>query len=153
MKGSRKNGFTLVEIMVVVVIVGLLAALAIPSILRVKSATENSRLMNDMRVFVGVIETFAFETGEYPEDSSSGAIPTGLEAYIKPEQWNEGPSIGGVWDVEFDSYSILSAVGVHRYTVEESQLERFDQMYDDGDLSNGSYRKLAGDRYYYVIAE
>ena len=55
--------------------------------------------------------------------------------------------------MERDSFGIVSAFGVHRFTVDEAQLENFDQKYDDGDVATGTYRKLAGDRYYYVLAE
>ena len=100
-----------------------------------------------------MVETYILENGDYPEDSNSGVIPTGFAAYIKTGPWNQGPSIGGVWDVEKDSYGVASAIGVHRYTVPNEQLLRFDQNYDDGNLATGMYRKLAGDRYYYVVAE
>ena len=100
MQANRKSGFTLVEIMVVVVIIGLLAAISVPAFARAREASQNTRLANDLRIYAGAIETFTTETGVYPEDSSSGAVPSGMEPYLKAESWNEGPSIGGVWDVE-----------------------------------------------------
>lgn len=139
--------------MVVVVIIGLLAAIAIPAFARARESSQNARLANDLRVFAGAVETFTMETGVYPEDSNSGNIPTGMEAYFKDELWDEGPSIGGVWDVEKDSYGVISAIGVHRFTVSVDQLSKFDQQYDDGDLSTGNYRRLAADRYYYVVLD
>ena len=150
---NHKSGFTLVEIMIVVVIIGLLAAIAVPAFKRVMMSSQNARLASDLRTFAGMIETYILETGEYPEDSSSGAIPAGFAPYIKTGPWNEGPSIGGVWDVEKDQYGITSAIGVHRYTAPNEQIVKFDQDYDDGNLATGNYRKLTGDRYYYVIAD
>lgn len=152
-QAKHKTGFTLVEIMVVVVIIGLLAALAVPAFVKTRENSQNSRFANDLRVYVTAIETFILENGGYPEDSNSGTIPAGLSPYIKSGQWNEGPSIGGVWDVEKDSLGITSAVGVHRFTISAQQLEDFDQKFDDGDLTSGNYRRLDSDRYYYVIAE
>ncbi|PXA03044.1 hypothetical protein DDZ13_14090 [Coraliomargarita sinensis] len=139
--------------MVVVVIIGLLAALAIPAFERARKSSQNSNLASDLRVYAGAVETFTLENGIYPEDSSSGAIPEGLEPYIHSNQWNDGPSIGGVWDVEKDSFGIISAIGVHRFTVDVDQLTDFDEKFDDGDLSSGNYRQLAADRYYYIVAE
>ena len=150
---KHKSGFTLVEIMVVVVIIGLLAALAIPAFSKARQSSQNSRLASDLRLYAGAVETFTLENGEFPEDSNSGAIPAGLSPYIHSSQWNEGPSIGGVWDVEKDSMGIVSAIGVHGFTVPLQQLADFDRKYDDGDLTTGNYRRLATDRYYLVVAE
>lgn len=150
---KHKSGFTLVEIMVVVVIIGLLAALAIPAFTKARKSSQNARLASDLRLYAGAIETFTMENGVYPEDSNSGAIPAGLSPYIHSSQWNDGPSIGGVWDVEKNAMGIVSAVGVHRFTVDLQQLADFDRKYDDGDLTSGNYRRLDSDRYYFVVAE
>lgn len=153
MPQNLKSGFTLVEIMIVVVIIGLLSVIAIPAFQRVQMRSQNARLASDLRTYSGLIETYMLENSDYPEDSNSGAIPTGFTKYIKAGQWNQGPSIGGVWDVEKDSYGVLSAIGVYDYTVSNEQILQFDKDYDDGNLTTGSYRKLAADRYYYIVAE
>jgi len=150
---KHKCGFTLLEIMIVTVIVGMLAVLALPAISNAKMNSQNSRLLNDFRAFSGALETFALESGDYPEDSSSGAIPAGLEEYIQTDKWIGGAPIGGVWDVEKEQFDVTSAIGVHRYTVSEKQLNRFDLRYDDGDRSTGKYRNLASDRFYHVVDE
>jgi len=139
--------------MIVVVIIGLLAAIAIPAFERSRQASQNTRLINDLRIFGDQVEIFVMENGVYPEDSSTGNIPTGLAPYLHAGQWNAGPSIGGEFDVERDSYGVVSAIGVHGYTVDDSQLLRFDDKYDDGSFTTGRYRKLDSDRYYLVIAE
>jgi len=149
----KKSAFTLVEIMVVVAIISLLAALAVPMFKKIKVSSENARLASDLRTFANLMDIFITETGAYPEDSSSGVIPRGLDQYVNPQQWAVEPSIGGVWDVEYNSYNVISAVGVHRYTVEEEQIQLFDQRFDDGNLSSGKFRKIAGDRYYCIVAE
>jgi type IV pilus assembly protein PilA len=153
MRATYKSGFTLVEIMIVVVIIGLLAAMAIPAFQRARESSQNTRFANDIRVFAAAMETFTMENGVYPEDSNSGVIPTGMGSYIRAEQWNDGPSIGGSWDVELDSFGVRSAIGAHEFIASIEQLTDFDRQYDDGDLSNGKYRRLAANRYYYIVAE
>lgn len=139
--------------MIVVVLIGLLAPLALPAFQKARERVQNARLANDLRSFAGQIEIFALENHAYPEDSDSGNIPSGFAEYIKTGQWNKGPSIGGVFDVEKDSYGITSAVGVVQFTVSDAQLLAFDENFDDGNLGSGVYRKLTSDRYYRVVAE
>jgi type IV pilus assembly protein PilA len=150
---TNRRGFTLVEIMIVVVIIGLLAAMAIPAFERVRQASQNSRLANDFRSFAGAADTFMLEKGYYPEDSASGDVPAGFGEYIKEAQWTGESPIGGDWDFEKDSFGITSGFGVHGFTVDDAQLLRFDEKQDDGNLSTGSFRKIAGDRYYQVLVE
>lgn len=152
-KSSNTSGFTLVEIMIVVMIIGLLAAMVFPSFESARRNSQNTRLATDLRVYGGAITMFAIANREFPEDSNSGAVPSGFEQFINVGSWNKGPSIGGVWDMEFNSYGITSAVGVHGFNISEDQLIEFDEQHDDGDISTGRYRLIAGDRYYYVVSE
>lgn len=142
---SRKSGFSLVEIMVVVVIIGLLASIAIPAFNRVRVTARASAFANDMRTFVTAAETYLLETGMELEDSSTGNVPTGWAEYIPVNKWTSPTPIGGSWDME------IGALGVVGYDFTEQELTELDAMHDDGSLTTGSVRKIAGDRYYHVM--
>lgn len=151
----RREGFTLVEIMIAVMIIGLLAALALPGFARARERVQMTLFVSDLRTFVHAAEQFVLETGAYPEDSSSGEIPTGLAPFLRsPDAWTGGTPIGGLWDAELNSFGIVSAIGAHvTGGVPAHMLAGIDEMLDDGNLSTGVFRQISGGRYYYVLAE
>ena len=152
-RSNQKSGFTLVEILIVVTIIGVLAAIAVSLVERVRVNSQNSRLANDFRAYSGIVEVFVLEKGSYPENADPGTVPPGLDQYVDPGQWDQASSIGGIWDVEYSTGQVLSAIGVQGYTVPNDQILQFDEKYDDGDLTTGTYRQLNANHYYYVVAE
>ena len=58
-----KKGFTLVEIMIVVAIIGLLAAIAIPSFMRARLTSQQNACINNLRQIEGAKDQYAMENG------------------------------------------------------------------------------------------
>jgi prepilin-type N-terminal cleavage/methylation domain-containing protein len=66
---SRRTGFTLVEIMIVVAIIALLAAIAVPGFLRARKRSQASRIINDLRLIDSAVDQYAIETSKKSGDA------------------------------------------------------------------------------------
>jgi prepilin-type N-terminal cleavage/methylation domain-containing protein len=78
-----KSAFTLIEIMIVVSIIALLAVIAVPSFLRARQRSQNSKFINALRVAADAVDTYAMEHGgQYPADRNRGVVPPELASYL-----------------------------------------------------------------------
>jgi type IV pilus assembly protein PilA len=99
-KHSQSKGFTLVEIMIVVVIIGLLAAMAIPAFQKVRASSQDKAVLNNARQLSGAADQYYLEYGVSTVGSAS---LIGVSSYVKnlqtaasefyPTSFNQGETI------------------------------------------------------------
>jgi len=61
---KNRGGFTLVEIMIVVAIIALLAAIAVPNFLRARKRSQATRILEDLRIIDSACDQYAIETNK-----------------------------------------------------------------------------------------
>src|SRR5438105_3248999 len=79
-KRNRTHGFTLVEIMIVVAIIGLLAAIAIPNFVRARTTSQKNGCINNLRQLDGAKQQWALEN---KQQSTATPADTDLQPYLK----------------------------------------------------------------------
>ncbi len=77
---SRKAGFTLVEIMIVVAIIGLLAAIAIPNFVRARTQSQKNACINNLRQIDSAVQTWALEN---KQAANATVAFTDISSYLK----------------------------------------------------------------------
>ncbi len=77
---KKRGGFTLVEIMIVVAIIALLAAIAVPNFLRARKRSQATRVLEDLRMIDAAIDQYAIERNK---KSGSTVMFSDVKDYLK----------------------------------------------------------------------
>jgi prepilin-type N-terminal cleavage/methylation domain-containing protein len=88
-KTNSKAGFTLVEIMIVVAIIGLLAAIAIPNFVKARTTAQTNACINNLRQIDGAKQQWALEAKKVSTDTP---VQADIQPYLK--SWPLCPASG-----------------------------------------------------------
>ena len=144
----RTRAFTLVEIMVVVVIIGLLAAMSMPTYRRITLRSKTTAVVNDLRTFSTALITYNLQNGRWPADTGPQVSPPEMTGAL-PVAFTLKTPIGGVYEWDYDvsangfyTKAAITIVGVsaNPMTEDVDLLEMIDKEMDDGNLATGNVR-------------
>lgn len=170
MKAKSKSGFSVVEVAIVVTIIGILAALAIPLFSIIIKKSRFSALASDLRTYGEAFTTYALENADYPPSHSIAGeyvpelAPTGApEEKLLSTSWLEPSPVGGVYTwvyttsldpADREAYIELKEEGEKTFSIAMADVIRLDEQIDDGNLARG-YLQVVGNeiRYYLKTAD
>src|ERR1700746_3466157 len=91
---TKRSAFTLVEIMIVVAIIALLAAIAVPGFLRARKRAQARRVLNDLRLIDSAVDQYAIETNK---TTAATVNVSDWTNYLKKNTvlWNTGGDLFG----------------------------------------------------------
>ena len=148
----RLEGFTLVEIMIVVSIISLLSVIAVPSFQRARQKAQNAKLINGLRVAGDAFQMYATEHGSYPADVNRATVPAGMDLYFGSHfDFTKPTPVGGNWDWDYKQFGFTAGVSIIGSGVGDSRMKEIDSTFDDGDLNTGGFQSTAADRYTAII--
>lgn len=144
------RAFTLVEISVVVMIIGLLATMALPAARKAGDVAKVNTYVSDLRTFSGAFDQYAQTNGEWPATQTAAqAFPAGMEGYLSNSAWTRISPIGGsyVWDRDVlqNGRTITAAISLvdtpeRPVFATSAQLTEIDLKIDDGNLATGMFQ-------------
>jgi len=132
--------------MVVVVIIGLLAAASLPAYRLITLRSRAASVVNDLRTFSTVFITYSLQNGRYPDDGDPQVVPPQVAGQL-PGNFSQRTPIGGVYKWNFDvpadgvpakAAIIIQAATGNALLDDLDQLETVDKQIDDGNLATGN---------------
>jgi len=159
LSNRRSRAFTLVEIMVVVVIIGLLAAASLPAYRLITLRSRAASVVNDLRTFSTVFIAYSIQNGRYPDNGDPQVVPPQLAGQL-PGNFSQRTPIGGVYKWNFDipadginakAALVIQADSGNPIIDDLDQLEAVDKQIDDGNLSTGNLQLGSTNSLVYII--
>jgi prepilin-type N-terminal cleavage/methylation domain-containing protein len=144
-------GFTLVEILTVVAIVGMMSSLAVPCFQAARRGSRVTAFVQAARVFSQAAELYALDHGVYPPETPAGSVPEPLRPYLKRGAWDAPTPLGGLWDWDQDCDGAGVALTVKGGDLSRAALEEADQRLDDGNLATGCFRLFGSNTVAYLM--
>ena len=136
-----RRGFTLVELVVVILILGILAGVAAPKLLNNTEEANKNAFITQLYIFVDGFTLYAAQKGGFPAGESPGVLPSGVENFISAKGFARPTPFGGQWDYLAGAQGQNPSVGAEFPTTDwpgDAVFQQLDNEIDDGDTSTGA---------------
>jgi len=78
----KQRGFTFIELLMVVTIIGVLASIAVPKYHTIKRRAQATQIVGDVDVVKLAVMNFYVDSGYFPRETPSGQVPAGMRSYL-----------------------------------------------------------------------
>lgn len=152
------RAFSLIELLVVVVVIGILAAIVIPNTISAGDTARTAAVGEDLDAIARAVEAYRNSTGRWPRDARSATLPPELAEYFrKSDPFKKPCPLGGVYDYDGATsrrgprVTIRGVAGNPGPT--DAVSREIDEFMDDSNLRTGRLRRSGGVTYYTVTVE
>lgn len=136
----RAAGFTLVEVLIVVIILGILAAVAVASFGSSTRDVGDKTFVSNLRAFSEQFAVYELRTGGWPADRGPGVTPPEIGLMLDANNWSSRTPIGGQWDWDQGVFGVTAAISVENPDRTPTQMAEIDALIDDGNINTGRFR-------------
>lgn len=148
---SGRLGMTLTEIMIVMAIIAMLAAIAIPSFMKARNTVYDTEFAAELRVLASGFEMYCLGQPSAPASAAPGVLPDGVDGYLRKDDWTDGTPLGGQWQWTDDIPGIGQGILALGVTASVERMQGIDRRMDDGNLNTGNLRTYSGGYLYIVV--
>lgn len=157
----QSAAFSITELMIVITIISMLAALALPQLGKVRRQAAATAIANDLRTFAAAFDSYVHETGAWPAESDAGTMPPEMANRLYANSWLRVTPLGGQYNwennqmhagIRYRAAIAISGTASVPFAMDLDLMEAVDRTMDDGNLTTGNFRIGADDEPVFIIA-
>jgi type II secretory pathway pseudopilin PulG len=138
---TRRTAFTLIELIVIIIVIGILAALVIPQFGSAGVESRGAALATDLQNIRKAAEVLRSENSAWPSDQPAGTMPSEFSGRLPADTFSKTTAINGQywwWNRSDGCYIGIATSGSP--ALDRDAAAECDRIIDDGDITTGLFK-------------